>query len=68
MSRTREAIDLMQSEGISANAAAERVGVRVSAVYAGIKRDQKKRGLVPCLCCGVMGRPETFKKQSIPDF
>jgi predicted DNA-binding protein (UPF0251 family) len=50
MSRTQDAIALMKAEGLSANAASKRIGVSVSAVLAGLKRERKKiekQGICP---------------------
>lgn len=62
MSRVQDAIALMRSANITANKAAEQVGVRVSAVYAAIKREQKKAGMVPCPCCGSMVDPSKVSR------
>ncbi len=62
MSRVQEAIALMRSENVTANKAAEQIGVRVSAVYAAIKREQKKAGMIPCPCCGTMVDPDRVRR------
>jgi hypothetical protein len=58
MSKVQDAIAYMREHNVSANKAAEVIGLRVSAVYAGIKREKvrlEKAGLlVACPCCGTL--------------
>lgn len=54
-SRTQQALDLV-AEGMTAYAAAERVGITEQAVYAAKRRLEKAReaGKAACPCCGTM--------------
>lgn len=58
MSKTQDAIKLHREAGMSVAQAARKMEISETAVYAAIKRLEKKEakaaGKVPCPCCGTM--------------
>jgi hypothetical protein len=67
MSRVQDAIAYMREHNVSANKAAEEIEVRVSAVYAALKRERvrlEKSGLLqPCPCCSSMVDPKKINRE-----
>ena len=59
--KTAEAIALMAKEGITAYAAAERMGIKTPSVYAAIKRAKSKAAGVCASCGGPVGEDGRHK-------
>lgn len=54
MSKTQDALQLIRDKGLTPYAAAKEVGITPTTLYAAIKREESKKVMEPCPCCGTM--------------
>jgi predicted DNA-binding protein (UPF0251 family) len=56
MSKTQEALQLIRDKGLTPYAAAKEVGITPTTLYAAIKREESKKAMDVCPCCGQVVR------------
>lgn len=62
LSRTQQALALMETEGLSAYAAAEKVGMKPTALYVALKKQRMKTSG----CCPTCGAPTNDAGKYVP--
>lgn len=67
MSKTQDALRLIREKGMTPYAAAKEVGITPTTLYAAIKREESKKAMEACPCCGSLVPAEKINRYVLKD-